>query len=221
MDANHRIDAPDEEELKNIEQVEDRSGLSTLYATANPPWEGDLVSKEERERRRQAKEDTMNFGIRKEFLTIGLFIPLPFMLAILAVIIIFMLVNEANVSMFIIPAIFGFLFWALISFGLMKKVSSLFYANALQAGPFVVALMALLITSAYIIYTISIPFHNNSALTAGIFVGSLTVIWSVILSFGLLRIWTTPKLKGNVKFGIVISACLALLAVAVYFTFFV
>lgn len=220
MNPNHRLDAPDENELKNIEQVNDRSDLTTLYRQAKNPWDGELVSQDERERRRIAKEETLSFGIRKQFLTVGLLSPLPFVMAFLVIVLILLITTEMNVPMLVVPGIFVFLIWAGLSFYIFRKIFALFYANALQAGPFLVVLFAMLAPSAYILYIVSAPLHSYTPMTASIITSSFTLLWSAILSYFLLLIWTTPKLNGNVKFGLVCITALLLLGGAVLLLFF-
>ena len=138
MDRNHQLDAPDNEELKHIEQLSDHSDLSALYRKAKDQWDGELVSDTERERRRQHKHDTIAFGVRKKFITIGFIIPLPLLLVWIIVSVILSMVTEDNAPMFVIPMMFTFLLWGLVSYFSYRKVYAIFYNNTLQAGPFVI-----------------------------------------------------------------------------------
>lgn len=198
MDSSHKLDAPSNDELKNIEQIADHSDLSTLYNKAKG-FEGELISDQERQHRQETKYDTIAFGIRKKFLLVGFLIPLPIILATVILAVFLPSVDKDNVTMLAVPAIFLFIFWAVISFVSVKKVFKLFYSNALQAGPFYVALLSLLTISAYIIYNLTIPIHNYSPFMSTLLVSGIAVVWSVVLAFFLLRIWTTPAINGNYK----------------------
>lgn len=219
MDRSHRLDAPDNEALKNIEQVSDHSELSTIYPHAHNQWSGELVTETERDRRHQKTQDTISFGIRKEFAIIGVLIPLPVVFLALLVSAAFLMITEENAALFVIPGIFIFLILAVSIFFIYKKVFKIFYTNALQAGPFIIALLAMLTASASIIYTLTTPIHTENGLISTVVVSLFVLIWSIILCFGLLRIWTTPKLKGNTKAGIIGIMTLGLIGWAVYALF--
>lgn len=219
MDRNHRLDAPDNEALKNIEQVADHSELSTLYRKAKDQWDGELVSDEERETRRKNKYDTISFGIREKFLLIGFLIPLPFAMALLVASIVLTLVTEDNASLFVIPMIFTVLFWVICSFFAYKKVAALFYGNALNAVPFITILLLLLALSIPTIYELTRPIHSGVLFTSSLTVIGIGFIWSIILTIPLLRIWSTPRLSGNAKFGLITLIAVVLLGAALYVSF--
>ena len=80
MDKDHRLDAPDNESLSGIEQISDHSDLTTIYPHAHLDWEKDeLISRDEREKRRDDERLRVSLSLRKWFLPIGLLIPLPFL----------------------------------------------------------------------------------------------------------------------------------------------
>lgn len=219
MDRNHQLDAPNNEELENIEQVTDHSGLTTLYRSAKPQWDGEVMSEEERERRRKHKEDTVSFGIRKHIFTIGFLAPLPLIIASIVVTGIFSTITDDNVRMFVIPMIIAFLVWILVTIGIYKHLVKLFYTNAVQTGPFLFTLLLLLGMSLPTIYVLTLPFHDQQPLISALLIAGVELVWSIILTIPLIFIWTTPKLRGNAKFALVTVIALALLGTALYILF--
>ena len=219
MDTNHQLDAPNNEDLGNIEQVADHSGLTTLYPHAKAQWDGEILSEEERERRRKYKEDTVSFGIRKHFVTIGFLAPLPLIIASVVVTGVFTMITDDNVRMFVIPMIVVFLLWVMFTIGTYKKLTKLFYTNAVQAGPFLFTLLLLLGMSLPMIFTGTLLFQNEQPLISASLIGGVEIIWSIILTLPLIYIWTTPKLRGNSKFALITAIALTLLGVALYILF--
>ena len=140
MNPKHQLDAPDNDSLRTIEQVQDRSSLSSIYPQAGKQWEGDLVSTEERERRRQEKEDTMSFGIRKLSWKVGLLAPLPFVLLSIFLALSAFGIAKTNIDIMVIPMIIVFIAWVGISFTIFKRIFAIFYQHALRAGPFLLIL---------------------------------------------------------------------------------
>ena len=220
MDRKHQLDAPDNDILKNIEQVSDHSELSTLYRKARDQWDGELVSDDEREKRRQNKNDTISFGIRKKALLIGILIPLPLMLAWLIAAALLTYITDENAPIFVIPMIFIFLIWGLISFFTYKKVFALFYMNALQAGPFIITIFTFIGFSIPIIFAITEPLHIGLGFMAALLVNAVVVVWSVLLTFPLLYLWTTPRLSGGFKLSLISLIGIALLGTTLMITFF-
>lgn len=221
MDHNHRLEAPDNEALKDIEQVADHSDLSTLYRKAKDQWDGELLTDQEREKRRQNKYDTISFGIRKKFLLIGFLIPLPFFLAWLIGSVALNFVTDDNVSMMAIPAIFVFLAWAMLSFFSYKRLFVLFYDNALNAGLFITVLLTLLGLSAVSIFKLSDSIHQAQVFESALTVTGFGFVWSVILTIPLLYLWSTPRLSGNAKLGVIALIGLALAGIAAYVHFLI
>lgn len=216
MDRRHQLDAPDNEELKDIEQIADHSNLSSMYRKAKDQWDGELVSETERDQRLQKKYDTIAFGVRKRFMAIGFIIPLPLLLAWLIVSVILSMVTEENAPMFVIPMMFTFMLWGLLSYFAYRKVYAIFYNNTLQAGPFVVTLLTLLIASIPLIYDLTASIHDEKLIiTAGV-VGVVMVLWSILLTLPLLRLWSTPTITANGKLVIIVALAFVLIGLALF-----
>jgi len=220
MDRKHRLEAPHNDSLQSIEQLRDRSELSTVYFRARSQWEGDIVSEDERQRRRKDKEDHMSFGIRKQFWAVGILAPLPLVLLSLLLGVIFTLLGTLDVRMLVIPMMIGFLVWGVISFSIIKKIFALFYKNGLRAGPFLAILLTFLGLSIQIIYVSTIALHNHQLMSAVLVISALELVWSIVMSYALLLIWTTPAIGGGVKVGILAFLGIALLVSAAALTFF-
>lgn len=216
MDRRHQLDAPDNEELKDIEQVADHSDLSRIYRKAKDQWEGELVTDTERDRRRQHKYDTIAFGVRKRFVAIGFIIPLPLLLAWLIVSTILSMVTEDNAPMFVIPMMFTFMLWGLISYFAYRKVYAIFYNNTLQAGPFVVTLLTLLIASIPLIYDLTASIHAEKLIVTAAIVGAVMILWSILLTLPLLRLWSTPTISANGKLVIIVTLAAVLIGLALF-----
>ena len=125
MDRSHKLDAPDNDRLKNIEQVEDRSELSALYPDAHNEWTGEVMSEEERASKRDQEQDNITKSIRTKFWIIGTLAPLP---VVLAVVIITTLASRLdlssnNAASIILPGILGAIVWGVISYSSFKKIS--------------------------------------------------------------------------------------------------
>lgn len=219
MDENHRLDAPDNDSLSQVEQLQDRSELSSIYPHAGKQWEGDLISQEERERRRQHKEDMMSFGIRKHAWKIGLLAPLPLVLLGLFLAGSAKGIALTNINLMVIPMIIVFLIWIAITLNIYKRVFTLFYAHALRAVPFLMISFVIWLLSVQIIYTLTTSIHNQQPLNAVAIVGAISLLWSMIISYILLLVWTTPRINGAGKVIIIAVIIFGLLLSATAVTF--
>lgn len=199
MDGKHKLTAPNNETLKSIEQLDDHSGLSTLYPQAGKQWDGDLLSATERDRRRQRKQETLSFGIRKQAWIIGLLIPFPLVLLSVFVGFIFAIATEQNVPQLVIPMLLLFLTWGIIAMMTFRKVFELFYNHSLRAFPFIAVLTVLLVFSIQWIYEATVPLHVHRLMPAVLSSAVVMLIWSIVLSYGLLMLWTSPKLSAGKK----------------------
>ncbi len=215
MDHKHKLEAPDNESLKTIEQVESHSELTTLYPLAKDQWDGTIMSSEERATKHDADQDRATRSIRKLFLKIGTLAPLPFLLAALIVATAFTIVTEDNAAVLVFPMIFMLFIWLGISYVAIRNVYRMFYSHALRATPFLIALYIILGLGAQVFLALLIPMHiesiliNIAAVCAGIFV--LSIIVTALLLF----IWTAHNISGQVKL-VVIAGVIAILSVGTF-----
>lgn len=205
------MDAPDNESLRTIEQVSDHSELSAIYRRPGTQWDGEIVSAEERERRRKHHEETMSFGIRSKFWVVGILAPLPIIIFALLGSAALAYITEKNVSYFIIPGLIVFSLFIAFTISAIRKVFDLFYKNALRAGPFLFVLFTVLLLSIQILYILATPLHHQEILRAITYVGLAELVWSTVICSVLLILWTTPKISGGGKFGIFALLAIALL----------
>ncbi len=205
MISHHSLDAPDNEELKNIEQVADHSDASTVYRQAKEQWSGEILSSEERERRRQHTEDTLTFGIRKQFLQIGILAPMPFIFLALLISTNLAIIGRVDMVILAVPLVLSYIIWLVVSFSIMKNLFRIFYKNALTAGPFLFILYAILFLSIQAIKISSSPIHNYQLFTSVAIVSAVEIVLSIVLSYFLLLIWTTPKISGGIKVIFIIT----------------
>jgi hypothetical protein len=204
MDSRHKLDAPNNETLKNIEQLDDRSEIAAVYTRGKDQWDGELVSEDEREARRQHKLDTMSFGIRKEFVLIGFLFPLPFILAAVISVAALTFIDEGNVALFVVPAIILFFMWATITYFSYRKLYTAFYMNAVQTAPYAFVLLSMLGFVTFTAYHIITLFYDIPALGMAGILSTLAILASIVCNFFLLRLWTTPVIPSGIKLLIII-----------------
>lgn len=201
MDKNHQLKAPDNNELESIEQVPNRSELSALYFDAHNEWEGkELISDEERQRRRDKNAEAITTSVRSQFAVIGLLTPLPLILLAL------MLGAGASYvtikTLNLLPAVIAIIgLWILISFLSLRRVYAVFYNHALRATPFILILLSLLGVVTQGLYILLRPWLPSSLLFAILIIGLCLEVASVLLSLVMLFVWVSPRLSIEAKMG--------------------
>lgn len=220
MDSRHKLEAPNNDTLKGIEQLDDRSELAAAYASGKDQWSGELVSESEREARRQHKLDTISFGIRKEFVLIGFLFPLPFILAAIISVAALTFIDEDNVALFVVPAIILFFTWAALTYFSYKKLYTVFYMNAIQTAPYAFVLLSILGFVTFAAYRMITLFHDMPVLGMTGVLSTLVILASILCNFFLLRLWTTPVISSGIKLLIIVSIGVALLGVSITFSLF-
>ena len=208
MDKKHHLDAPDNAELKDIEQVPDHSELAALYFDPHAEWEGkELISDEERHRRQDKHVEQITTSIRGEFALIGLLVPTPLILLALMLGAWFTYITIESLRFLLIVVIIVIGLWILATFLSVQRVYAIFYQHALRATPFVIVLLSLLGIVTQGLYLWTHAFLPEGLLPT-IFVMSLGVYAaSIILSFVVLQLWVAPRLSVTTKL-----ICLGILA---------
>ncbi len=219
MDKNHEIDAPNNDSLRSVEQLEDHSALSSLYPHKNTDWTGDLVSAEDRATKRDQATLHITTSIRRSSVAIGILAPLPFLLAglIIATLQVYGMgrsTKPEDTSFYAIVTILGGMIWLALSLYILHKIGEIFYKHALRATPFVLVLLALLSASIQALYVFTLPIHQAQPLMAVGIVGGATLVWSVFLCSALLWLWTAPQLAAHTKFTVIAGLAIVLIAVA-------
>lgn len=212
MDKNHRMDAPDNDALRTIEQVPDHSELTSLYPHAHTQWEGtELMSPEEREQKRTREQLNINLSIRRWFFIVGLLIPVPFLLATVMSAVGVTYVTEQNIGFALVPIILALGLWFLFSRLAFKKVADVFYGHSIGAVPYLVAHIGLLALGLQATYVAASSFFGSSLIYNTLLTSALVMTMSIFLSGVLLVIWTSPLLSSRLKFGSVVVIALAIL----------
>jgi len=203
MDKDHRLDAPDNESLRIIEQVgEDRSNLSNLYPNAQKEWAGkDLLSWEAREEKKDQEQLQISLSIRKWFAIIGVLTPLPFVLAALLFTTALTFIQVSNMALLILPVVGIVALWIFISYKSLKGVFTIFYEHSLKATPFIVTLLMFIVFSLPALYMTMDALYTDSLLYNSIISSVVVLVTSVALSGILIMIWTSPRLHGAYKIG--------------------
>lgn len=217
MDKDHRLDAPDNDSLRTIEQISDHSELASIYPHAHDRWEGtELMSNEEREKKRDRDQLNINLSIRRWFFIVGLLIPIPFVLAALISAVGITYVDAKNMGFMLLPVSIALGVWFLLSRLAFKKVVDIFYGHAITTGPYLATHISLLILSLQATYIGVSPFYTESLIYNTLITSAAAILLSVFLSGVLLIIWTTPHLGARLKFtsvGIIAFAILTATAI--------
>lgn len=211
MDKDHRLAAPDNDALKNIEQLGDHSGLTTIYPHAHKEWEGvEISTRDQRETERTKEQLRMMLSIRRWFLPIGLLIPLPFVLAVLLISIGAEYLKVQNLWLMIVPVVAIVGLWLYLSYRAFRAVYDIFYAHSIKATPFFIVLASLLVLSINLVHGLTQYTHSTSVIiTTGIVSLGIMAV-STLLSGLLLFIWTSQKLPGSVKLAIIIALAIGI-----------
>lgn len=211
MDRNHRLDAPDNDTLKNIEQLSDRSGLTTIYPHAHKEWEGaDISTRDQRETERAEEQLRMMLSIRRWFVPIGLLVPLPFALAVLLISISAEYLRVQNLWIMMVPVFAIFCLWLYVSYKALHAVYDIFYAHSIKATPFFIVLASLLVLSINLVHGLTQYSHSTSVIVTTGIVSLGIMLVSVILSGLLLLIWTAQRLPSSAKLAIIIALALGI-----------
>lgn len=214
MDRKHKLNAPDNDSLQFIEQVNDHSELSTLYPHAHDQWTGEIMTEEARLKKRDKEHEEITTKIIWKFWLIGVLAPIPIILAAIITVLAFLYINPEQMATFIVPALIALLVWAGASYFAIRRIFLVFYNHALRAGPFLVTLLVMLGLSVQTIYVLTLPLHNQSPIHAVTLISGIILLWSILLSLLLLWIWVTPYLRGNGKFSLLAILAVILIAVS-------
>ncbi len=203
MDKDHRLAAPDNESLRTIEQLGDRSELTTIYPHAHTEFEGDLLSSEARQEKRDKEQERINLTVRKWFLIIGLLVPVPFILGSLLFTVGVTFLKLENLAVLLLPVVAAAAIWVYVSYRAAKRVYDIFYEHSIKATPFIVTLLSLLVLSLPAVYVAIVPLYTSSIVLNALISSAIVLLLSVILSGLLILIWTSSRISPALKFGCV------------------
>lgn len=217
MDKDHHLDAPDNESLRTIEQLSDHSELTNIYPHPHDQWEGtELMSSEEREKKRDREQLNISLSIRRWFFLVGLLIPIPFVLGVLLAVVGITFMRPENFGVLLLPAVIALVVWFIASRLALKKVVSIFYGHAIATPPYFIVHIGLLLLSIQGIYVAASSFYTQSLLYDTVLTSGFVMLMSIFLSAVLLVLWTSPLLSSRLKFtsiGVIAVAILGATAI--------
>ena len=204
MNSDHQLESSASEALGSVEQLTDHSELSALYPKQETPWDGTIMTPAERDAARENESAEISTSLRRHFVTIGVLVALPFLLAsavVASVLEVGLLTSDSEESkaiLMIMSIVIGGA-WLITSFIALRKVVHLFYDHAMRAAPFIAILLVLIGISVQSLFILTYAYHLGKPLmTVGI-VGLSALLWSVALSFALLWIWTSTRISDRIK----------------------
>lgn len=214
MDKDHRLDAPDNEELSTIEQIDNHSELTTLYPHVHHEWEGaDLLSSDERTRKHDEEQLRISMTIRKWFPIIGLLVPIPAFLIAFSAIIAPRFLKPDDMGILLLPVlgIVALIGW--LSFRSIQQVYIIFYNHAIKATPFLVVLIGYLLLSLFSLFIVTQPLHTGDYFIDAMIISG--VVWgaSIVYSAILVFIWSSRRLGARAKLWLIAGIAAALLAI--------
>ena len=200
MDSNHKLDAPNNETLRTIDQIEDRSGLGSLYREAAVQFEGEILSAADREKAKADKLEALTSGLGKSSLKIGLLVPYPFVSGALLGAGLYMLTPLNNAWILVAGIFVAGIFWLVTSYKAYASIFKTFYNHALRAGPFLfVMLVSLILALQGIYWLVSTSLSSQSLALNTAIVSLLLVTYSLLATFILLGIWGNSRLASGFK----------------------
>lgn len=220
MDKDHRLDAPDEESLRAIEQLDDHSGLTTIYPHAHQEWEGvDIMSRDDREKKLSDEKLRISLSLRKWFVVIGLFIPLPIFVMVVIASVSAQYFNFQQLGLLMLPLLIlaGALIYA--SYRAFRYAYSLFYKHGTWGVPFVTAQLGLLGMSLHATFLLTEPLHTGNTAVDSLIIAGTLMVASIVYSGILVLIWTSPRLASKTKMALVGVMILATLIGTALFYF--
>ncbi len=214
MDRNHKLEAPHNESLKNIEQLDTRSELSGLYFQAKDQWSGELLSDDERQQRRDTSLDAITRNIKKRFVPIGLLGMLPFALLMalvaLALTVSDIIATDRKATILIVPVMLAALIWFYAAYRLFRHYFAIFYEHALRGSMFLFFQLALTGAATHVLFVLFIaPLAFSGAVNLLIAAG-IGVAISPVISFVLLHLWLSTRISGNAKLSVIFMLIVAL-----------
>ena len=200
MDRNHTLEAPNNDELSGIEQLEDRSDLTSIYRAPGEQFEGEILSEEARNKVKADELEAITSGIGRSALSVGLLVIYPFISGALLAVGLYELATMTYPMVLVSAAIISIGVWMLTSYKAYATIFKIFYKHALRAGPFLVVTLVSLIMASQAIYgTVVDNFSVQSAVFNVSLISLLLVMYSLIISYILLGIWGNSKLTSGVK----------------------
>ncbi len=220
MDRKHRLEAPHDEELRTIEQINPHEELSALYRNPKNSWDGELVSVEEREERREKKDRAISSTITRQFIAVGIFGISPLVLLALLVTAIVVTVEQVASAYIVFPAMIGFLLWVMFALHLLQAYRNIFYDHALSSTVFLFFQTVITGLGSYSFLTLMVMRFDIGIFPSALLISGFSLIWSALASFVLLHIWVNRFIGASAKLALILLLA-ALAAVGAWLPFLV
>ena len=203
MEQGRQLQAPHEDELEKIEQIKDRSDLTGIYRTGQQQFEGELMSKDTRDKAKAEELEAITSGLGRYAFVIGLLLVYPFIAGALLATGLYIATQylmRDNAMVLVFTSIALLAFWLITSYKAYAWIYKKFYTHALRAGPFVTVMLISLIMASQALYgIITETIGGQSLLRTVVVICSLLLIYSLLGSFVLVGIWGNSKLKSGTK----------------------
>lgn len=196
----HKLDAPHNESLKNIEQLEDHSSLGGVYRNARNQFDGEILSAENREKANAEKVNAITSSIWKSSLKIGFLIPYPIVSLLLLIVGLNAIDRSTNAILLVFVIITSAAFWMITSYKAYASIFKTFYEHALRAGPFIlVMLLTVLIASQAVFVFVSEYIASDSLLINLATISAIMIGYSIIATTIVLSVWGNARYKTFTK----------------------
>lgn len=214
MDRSHKLDAPNNEDLKKIEQIDDRSGLTTVYRQAGEQYEGTIVTATERERIKAEEIDNITRSISKSAPIIGLLVPYPFLAGLMGGVYLYSISAGMNTGVvYTLLALLGAT-WLITSYYAYARIFHIFYKHALQVGPFLfVSVLSVLAASQAFMNIIAQTIAGESPTFNIAAMSLLVILYSILISYIVLKTWGNSHISAGFK--IAVSAIVLVFSVSI------
>jgi hypothetical protein len=201
MAEHHYVDPKDQHEAAT--GVEDHSDLTTFYAKPKEEVLGPWMQEEDRQKALQAKLDSIQTGLRKSVVLIGLSVSMPVVLGILLGQLFIANATPEKVYTFIFLVIILTLALLVTTIVLYKWVGERFQKHGVRALP---VTLTTLLTLFLIIQKVFDLFNTivGGLLGYAVALVSLPII-SIIIATITIFVWTAPKIHPLAKVFILLA----------------
>ncbi len=219
MDKDHRLDAPHNDTLSTIDQLDDRSASAAVYPHAHDEWEDiGLMSGEARAKKQAEEQIRINLTIRKWFPIIGFLIPVPAVLYSVLVAFAAENLDMKQAGFLLLPVFAALTLAGWLSYKSIRGVYKIFYNHSIKATPYLIAHIALLAIAFQGLFKVAQTLHNGWAVGDVLIVNGFLIGASIVLCGILLFVWTSRKISSAWKFSIVVATAAILGVVQVLYT---
>lgn len=200
MDGNHKLDAPNNDALSTIDQIADRSDITTVYRAAGKQFEGEILSAEDRAKAKEQKIDAITLGLWKSSFKIGFFVVYPFIAAALSAVLLYL--NTSGLNPLILTPLLIVIggVWLITSYNAYRAIYRIFYKHALRATPFLFVMLINVFLASFAFYSYVVDHLATQSLLFNVgFISLLTLAYSIITSYIILLTWGAPRISSSLK----------------------